>query len=240
MSNIVILGAGGDGLVIAEAIAHGAREGSNAGALVAGFLDDAYPTGGMFEGFRVHGGLDAWKDLDPAWTFVPAIQKVGDMARRAARLDGLGIPPHRWATVIHPTAVVAASAKIGVGVYIAAFCSVQPRCEVADFASLRAGAALGHDALVGRHAYVGPNAVMCGRTRLGEGAHLGPGAVLLDNRQVGDFSVVGIASAVTKDVAPYSVAMGHPARRIGPARRHKADSKEEDGTSPRADREDHP
>jgi acetyltransferase-like isoleucine patch superfamily enzyme len=31
--------------------------------------------------------------------------------------------------------------------------------------------------------------------------------------------VAGIAAAVTKDVAPYSIVMGNPARRIGPARK---------------------
>lgn len=218
MTQLVILGAGGDGLVIAEA-ARAATPGGPPGAHVVGFLDDAYPTGGSFEGYPVLGPLDAWGSLPPQVKFVPAVQKVGDMPRRVGRLDGLGIPRERWATVVHPAAMVAASAQVGVGVYIAAFCSVQPRCAIGDFASLRAGAALGHDATVGRHGYVGPNAVMCGRTRLGEGAHLGPGAVLLDNRQIGDFSVAGIAAAVTKDVAPYSIVMGNPARRIGPARK---------------------
>lgn len=219
MSRLVILGAGGDGLVVAEAVAQIARQGGADALKVDGFLDDAFPEGGNFEGFPVLGGLDAWSRLDAEVRFIAAIQKVGDMPRRVKRLDALGIPPERWASVIHPTAMVSASAKIGIGVYIAAFCSVQPRCLIDDFASLRAGAALGHDATVSRHGYVGPNAVMCGRTRIGVGAHLGPGAVLLDNREVGEFSVVGIGAAVTKDVAPFSVAMGNPAKRIGPARK---------------------
>ena len=204
--------------MIAEAVDQLARQ-AGVAMEVHGFLDDAYPAGGEFEGFRVFGGLDAWQQLPQDVLFAPAIQKVGDMPRRVKRLDGLAIPPERWATVIHPSAVIARSATIGRGVYIAAFCSVQPRCSIGDFATLRAGVALGHDAIVLRHAYVGPNAVMCGRTLLGQGAHLGPGAVLLDNRNVGEFSVVGIGSAVTKDIAAFSVAMGNPAKRLGPARK---------------------
>ena len=121
--------------------------------------------------------------------------------------------------MIHPTAMIASSATIGFGAYIAAFCSVQPRCSIGDFATLRAGAALGHDAIVSRHAYVGPNAVMCGKTVLHTGAHLGPGAVVLDERVVGQFAVVGIGSAVTKDVTDYAVVMGNPAKRVGQVRR---------------------
>jgi sugar O-acyltransferase (sialic acid O-acetyltransferase NeuD family) len=219
MTRLVILGAGGDGLVLAEAAIQAAAAGRSPAWQIEGFLDDAYPEGGTFEGFAVLGTLESWRSLAADVRFVPAIQKVGDMVRRAARLESLGIPADRWATVIHPTAVVASSARIGAGVYIGAFSSVQPRCVVGDFATLRAGAALGHDADVAQHAYVGPNAVLCGRTALHRGAHLGPGAVVLDNRRVGEFSVVGIGAAVTKDVPPFTVVMGNPAKRVGPVRR---------------------
>lgn len=222
MKKIVILGAGGDGLVLAEAIAqYNKQAAETAKMVVEGFLDDAYTTEGIYENFRVLGSLDTWSKLAPDIFFIPAIQKVRDMPRRAARVEALGMPPERWATVVHPTAVIASCAKIGVGVYIGAFCSVQPRCVIGDFATLRAGAALGHDATVSRHAYVGPNAILCGKTVLHCGAHLGPGAVLLDERSVGQFAVVGIGSAVTKNVSDYAVVMGNPAKRVGQVRRHE-------------------
>ena len=219
MKKVVILGAGGDGLVLAEALAQCARGAGAQEWELVGYLDDACGAEGSFEGFRVFGLLDSWATLPRDVFFAPAIQKVRDMPRRAARIEGLGIPPERWATVIHPTAMIASSATIGRGAYIAAFCSVQPRCSIGDFATLRAGAALGHDAIVSRHAYVGPNAVMCGKTVLHTGAHLGPGAVVLDERVVGQFAVVGIGSAVTKDVTDYAVVMGNPAKRVGQVRR---------------------
>lgn len=213
---IVILGAGGDGLVIAETALQQSK--GDTSVEVVGFLDDAFPAGGIFEEFPVFGSLNDWVKLDAGFHFIPAIQKVGDMLRRSVRIDQLGIPPERWTNVIHPHAFFSSSAKIGHGVYLGAFSSVQPRCVVEDFASLRAGAALGHDAFVSRHAYVGPNAVMCGRSKLGVGAHLGPGAVLLDGRSIDNFSIAGVNSAVTKDVPRQTIVMGNPARRISPIR----------------------
>ncbi len=209
----VVLGAGGDGQVIAEAIQQAIAAGS--AVELAGYLDDATPAGHLVDGSPVLGRLDDWRSIDPSIKFIPAIQKVRDMPRRAARIDGLGIPPGRWGSLVHPRAAVASTATIGVGVYIAACATVQPHCRIGDFASLRGGAALGHEACVERHAYVGPNAVMCGRTVLGEGAHLGPGAVLVDFRKVGRFAVVGVVTAVTKDVRDYAVVMGNPAKRVG-------------------------
>jgi sugar O-acyltransferase (sialic acid O-acetyltransferase NeuD family) len=209
---LVILGAGGDALVVAEAIRQAIGAGHD--MELAGFLDDIL-AGQKVDGLPVLGKLDDWSSLSDTMHFIPAIQKVRDMPRRASRLEELHIPPARWAKVIHPRAVVARNVKIGAGVYIAACATVQPGCVIGDFATLRGGAALGHDATVERHGYVGPNATLCGKTIMREGAHLGPNAVVLDARQVGRFSVIGIGSAVTKDIAEFTVVMGNPARRVG-------------------------
>jgi sugar O-acyltransferase (sialic acid O-acetyltransferase NeuD family) len=208
----VILGAGGDALVIAEAV----RQATEAGQALSleGFLDDAL-AGQTITGRPVFGGLDDWKQLSGDVCFIPAIQKVRDMPRRATRLEGLHIPAERWARLIHPRAVVASDVRMGAGIYIAACATVQPGCMIDDFATLRGGAALGHDAHVARHGYVGPNATLCGRAVVHEGAHLGPNAVLLDGKQVGRFSVIGVGSAVTKDVPEFTVVMGNPARKVG-------------------------
>lgn len=224
IAEVVVLGAGGDGLVVAEAI----RQASDAGQpmRLVGFLDDARPAP-IVDGHPVFGGLDDWHRLASEVRFVPAIQKVRDMPRRANRLERLAIPRDRWATVIHPSAVVARNVQIGIGVYIAACTTIQPGCRIGDFASVRGGAALGHDATVERHAYVGPNATMCGRTRLSEGAHLGPNAVILDALAVGRFAVVGIGAAVTRPVPDFAVVMGNPARRVGAVRPLRAPTKDD-------------
>jgi sugar O-acyltransferase (sialic acid O-acetyltransferase NeuD family) len=212
---IVILGAGGDALVVAESIVQ--AEASGSPIRFAGFLDDKL-AGQSLYGRDVIGGLDAWSRLDSAVRFIPAIQKVKDSQRRAHRLDTIGIPPERWITVVHPRAAVSSDAQIGHGAFIASCATVQPGCRIGSFASIRAGGVLGHDCVIEDHTYVGPNAVMCGRCRLERGAHLGPGAVLLDGMTMGAFSVAGIAAAVTKTVAVRTIVFGNPARRVGRVR----------------------
>lgn len=226
MNRIVIMGAGGDGLVIAEAIAQlnkSLEEPKK--TIVYGFLDDAYSEISTLESYIVFGGIDRWKDLDNDIFFISALQKVGDMPRRVARIEKLQIPRERWISVIHPTAVIAADINLGAGVYIGAFCSIQPRCIIGDFSTLRAGVAVGHDVTLANHVYVGPNAVLCGKTSMLCGAHLGPGSVVLDKCTVGEFAVVGICSAVTKNVANHSVVMGNPAKRIDQFSRYKLKDK---------------
>lgn len=209
---IVVLGAGGDALVVGEAVLQGQRAGHP--VELVGFLDDTLKGQTVYER-PVLGGLDDWNKLDSDIRFVPAIQKVKDAPRRAQRVDSLAIPIERWITIIHPRAEVSSDCVIAHGAFIASCATVQPECRIGAFASLRAGAMMGHSCRVDEHAYVGPNAVMCGHTVLERGAHLGPGSILLDNKTMGEFSVAGIGAAVTKNVRARTIVFGNPAIRVG-------------------------
>jgi sugar O-acyltransferase (sialic acid O-acetyltransferase NeuD family) len=210
---LVVLGGPGDGLVVAEAIRHATAAGQD--VELYGFLNDALPSGEILQSVPVLGRFEDWRMLDNDVMFVPAVQKVKDMQARVNRIESLQIPDRRWTSVVHPHAVVSSDVQIGVGAFIASFATVQPESRIGRFASLRSGATLGHHCVVEDHTYVGPNATMCGRSKLSLGAHLGPGAVLLDSKAMGTFSVAGIAAAVTKSVPDYWVVFGNPAVRVG-------------------------
>jgi acetyltransferase EpsM len=211
-THIVILGAGGDALVVAE----GVRQAAEAGQplALAGFLDDN-SVGQSIDGVPVLGRLDAWPALDPDVRFVPAIHKIKQMHARMRRLRELDIPAHRWRSVVHPSASIARSAIIEEGVFLAANVVVQPHAAVGRFASIRAGASLGHDAVCGAGAYMGPSSTLCGKAQLLEGAHLGPNAVVIDGVVVEPYAVVGAGTVATKRIPSFEVHLGVPARRIG-------------------------
>jgi acetyltransferase-like isoleucine patch superfamily enzyme len=71
-----------------------------------------------------------------------------------------------------------------------------------------------------------------GSVLLDEGCYIGVNAVVLPSVTVGKCAIVGAGAVVTKDVAPYAIVAGSPARQIGDVRRlgegNKASSK---GTS---------
>ncbi|MDR7665081.1 acyltransferase [Methanosarcina sp. Z-7115] len=53
-----------------------------------------------------------------------------------------------------------------------------------------------------------------GKIELKHDSWIGAGAIIIPNVTIGEFSVVGAGSVVTKDVPPYTVVAGVPARNI--------------------------
>lgn len=52
------------------------------------------------------------------------------------------------------------------------------------------------------------------RAQIGHDTWIGHGAIILPGRKVGTGAVVGAGAVVTKDVAPYEIVVGNPAKRI--------------------------
>ena len=53
---------------------------------------------------------------------------------------------------------------------------------------------------------------VCGKTLVKQGASIGSSSTLLSGITVGEHSIVGAGSVVTRDVPPYSIVAGNPAR----------------------------
>lgn len=213
MSGLLILGAAGDGKVVAEVALDLASQGK--GPTPLGFLDDRLPKGTICHGLPVVGGLAQWREASPETQFIAALHKIKQMAGRCQLIDSLDIPEDRWATAIHPTARIARDVKVGVGSFIAQYVVVQPGASIGRHVSIRVGANIGHDARVGDFVYIGPNASLCGTAEMAHAAHLGPNGVVVEGVSVGEYSVVGVGSAVTKHVGPRRVVFGMPAQFVG-------------------------
>ena len=56
--------------------------------------------------------------------------------------------------------------------------------------------------------------VKYGKVRIKHDSWIGANVVILPDVTIGEYSIVGAGSVVTKDIAPYSIAVGNPARVI--------------------------
>ncbi|MGE7991587.1 NeuD/PglB/VioB family sugar acetyltransferase [Pseudomonas sp. NPDC089554] len=121
---------------------------------------------------------------------------------------------YRFVSVVHPSAVVAASCELGEGVQIMAGAIVQPGCRIAGGVVVNTGALVDHECHVEELAFIGPGATLCGQARVEGGAFIGAGAVLLPGVTVKRNAVVGAGAVVVDTVDAGTTVVGNPARRV--------------------------
>jgi sugar O-acyltransferase (sialic acid O-acetyltransferase NeuD family) len=139
----------------------------------------------------------------------PCIIAIGDNAvRRRYEFYTL-------VAVIHPTAWVADTARIGTGAFIGPHAIIHAGARVGRGTIVNSGAVVEHDCVVGDWVHLAPGVVLCGGAQVGRGALVGANAVVRECRRIADWSVVGCGAAVVSDLSVPGVYVGVPARRRG-------------------------
>jgi sugar O-acyltransferase (sialic acid O-acetyltransferase NeuD family) len=182
---------------------------------VVGVLDDeASRWGTTVAGIPVLGPVEGVAD-QPETLVVLCTGSGVTRHRLAARLDGLGVAPDRYATVVHPHAVVAASARVGTGSILLAGCVLTADVTLGRHAVVMPNAVLTHDDQLGDYVTICSGAVLNGGVHVGAGAYLGAGCLVREQVRVGAAATVGMGAVVLRDVPSGEVWAGNPA---GPLR----------------------
>ena len=93
-------------------------------------------------------------------------------------------------SVVHPAAVVSASARIGDAAQILAGAIVQPGAVVGRGVIVNSGAIVEHDALIEKGAHIAPGAVILGGAKVGSYCMVGARAVVLPGNVLPDNSLL--------------------------------------------------
>lgn len=137
---------------------------------------------------------------------------IGDPRARAgvaSRLDQYGF---RAARLIHPAATVGGDCTIADGAVLFAGARVTTSVALGRHAHVNQNATVGHDSTLADYVSVNPLAAVSGACDVHAGALIGTNAAILQGLVVGHWSTVGAAACVVRDVAPFTVVKGVPAR----------------------------
>ena len=210
--NLVLIGAGGFARETAQAV-HALNRRGAAWRLL-GYLDDDPATHGqVIDGTVVLGGRDRIKEL-PDTLFVVCTGRPGNYVSRPKIVGDLGLPPDRYATIVHPTAAVSASSSVGPGSVLLAQVTLTAAVVVGAHVAIMPHVTLTHDDIVDDFATIASGVCLGGGVRVRTGAYLGAGALIGESRTIGAFSLVGMGAVVTHDVPAAEVWVGVPARRL--------------------------
>ncbi len=115
---------------------------------------------------------------------------------------------HKVISIIHSTAFVAPSAKVGQGVTALVNAVIHTNATVGDFTCVNTGAVVEHDCCVGSNVFIQPKAVLAGGVTTGDDTVVGMGACVREGINIGSNCVIGAGAVVVKDVPDNSVVYG--------------------------------
>lgn len=118
----------------------------------------------------------------------------------------------RWATIIHPSAVIDDSVTIGMGTVVGPGAVINVDAKIGKHCIISSSSTVGHDCIVGDYASLMPGCVCCGHTQIGEMAYISTNASVIPGVKVGIDSVIGVASTALEDVPDKVMIFGNPGR----------------------------
>ena len=210
--DLVLIGAGGFGRETAQAV-HALNDSGAAWRLLGYIDDDPARSGHDIDGTTVLGGRDLIGEL-PGASFVVCTGRPGDYISRLRIVGDLGLPPERYATIVHPSAAISPSSSVGPGSVLLAQVTLTAAVTVGAHVAIMPHVTLTHDDLVSDFATIASGVSLGGGVWVGKSAYLGAGALVGESRTIGAFSLVGMGAVVTHDVPAQEVWAGVPARRL--------------------------
>ncbi len=177
-----------------------------------GFIDPKRRIGERVGGAAVIGTDDDVPALREAHKDLCAFVAIGENAmREKVAAHNASLP---FATIVHPSAVLARDVVFGVGVFVAASATINCGVKIGDHSIVNTGACVDHDCVLEEFSFVSPGAVLAGAVRVGRGALVATGANVIKYVQIGDHAIVGAGATAIRNVAAGTTVVGVPARPI--------------------------
>jgi sugar O-acyltransferase (sialic acid O-acetyltransferase NeuD family) len=209
---LLIVGAGGFARETIEAV-RAVNAAAHRWELLGMLDDDPALHGGSVGGVRILGGTADVAGFPDA-SVVVCVGNPADYASRWWIVRRLGLEAERWATIVHPAAVLPGSAGVGPGSVVLAGAVATAAVSIGAHVAVMPGVVLTHDDLVEDFATLASGVRLGGRVRVEEGAYVGAGALVRERVAIGRWALVGMGAVVLADVPPGEVWVGVPARRL--------------------------
>jgi sugar O-acyltransferase (sialic acid O-acetyltransferase NeuD family) len=212
---LLLVGAGGFGRETAEAVR--AVNAIRPTWRLVGFLDDdPEAQGNLIGGVPVVGPIAAVHD-HPDADVVICTGRPGDYTSRRLIAQRLGLDDDRYATVVHPSATVGGSCRVGGGSVLLAHVDLTADVAIGRHVAVMPQVVLPHDVTVEDWATLASGVRLGGACKVAEEAYVGSGACVREGLAIGRRAMVGMGSVVTRDVPDERLWFGAPARDVSRA-----------------------
>jgi sugar O-acyltransferase (sialic acid O-acetyltransferase NeuD family) len=161
------------------------------------------PLYGGFEWLREHGG-------SVVITTVGNPQGKRELIRRLKSINGIGFP-----IVVGPNSIVSELAEFGEGCLVSlSFNWISPNVKLGNFVFVNCSTRIGHDVSIGDYSTIFSDIDISGGAQIGSDCVIGSGVTINPDVKIGNGAIIGAGSVVAKDIPPYVIAAGVPAKII--------------------------
>lgn len=198
MKNLIILGAGGEALEIVQVtkLLNKINQEWN----IIGFLDDNKNLiGKEFLGIKVIGSIEDSKNYSKSYFISSIGHPDRPMLRKEVRVK-VPFNDNKFATIIHPSAVICDTANLGYGCFIQANCVISTNSLIGNNVLIAYGSIIGHESEIGQDSVVGVGVTITSNVIMGKSIYVGPGAIFTNDINIGNNVLIGIAAVVTESV----------------------------------------
>jgi sugar O-acyltransferase (sialic acid O-acetyltransferase NeuD family) len=210
MKNIVIIGGGNQAHYTIDIIE---REGKYN---IVGIIDSIHEVGSDRFGYKILGRQEDIVEIINQHQIQGGLITIGDNWIRHIVSDQILklLPNFEFVNAIHPSVIIGNNVKLGVGITAMAGVIFNPKSSIGNFTFFATGAQIEHDCIISDFASISAGSVTGGYVKLGKFSAITLGATIFDRVEIGENTVVGAGSLVTKSLPDNVLAYGNPAKII--------------------------
>ena len=176
---------------------------------IEGLIDDN-PEVNELMGFPVFHGRP---DLHPVIVSIGSCRMRKLVAEKiATALKATPFDAAVFGTAIHPSAIIADTASIGVGTVVMHGAIIQTCAQIGRHCIVNTGATIDHECEIGDYVHIAPGCHISGDVHIGEGSWIGVGSTVIQGVHIGRNVMIGAGSVVVRDIPDDCTAFGNPCR----------------------------
>lgn len=140
---------------------------------------------------------------------------IGNSDIRKKVIERLQKKGAKFVNIIHPTAVLSESCKLGEGIILYPFSIISDNAVLGDGCIINMYSSIAHDAVLGEYCTISAHCDVTGMCKVGNSVFMGSGANMVPGVKIGDRVFVCAGSTVMSNLKDDVKVLGIPARKVG-------------------------
>jgi sugar O-acyltransferase (sialic acid O-acetyltransferase NeuD family) len=210
MKNIILIGGGNQAHYTIDIIEKEQKYN------IVGIIDSVHEVGSKCFGYEILGRQEDVVEIINKYKVQGGLVTIGDnWIRHIVSNQILNLAPNfEFVNAIHPSVTIGSNVKLGVGITAMAGVIFNPKSEIGNFTFFATRAQVEHDCIISDFASISAGSITGGYVKLGKYSAITLGVTVFDRVEIGENTVVGAGSLVTKSLPDNVLAYGNPAKII--------------------------